>query len=102
VILAKWLIFLALGKVVIFVWQRFELPGFIKKYKWFVKLHDCDLCSGVWIYTILSLFLGVDLLSTLIFTYVPFVSQIVTGIIVSWVMWIFTLGWHSAYDVVVV
>ena len=101
-LLSKWILFLAIGKVIIHAWQRFPLPKFLTKYSWFVKLHDCSLCSGTWIYTILSLFLGVDLLSTLIFTYVPIVSEVVTGILISWVVYIFTLGWKSAYEVVIV
>jgi hypothetical protein len=42
------------------------------------------------------------LLSIVLFEYVPLVSEIITGIVVSWTVWIFTLGWHSAYDVLVV
>jgi len=101
-LLAKWILFLVIGRIVIEVWQRFQLPKFVEKYKWFVKLHECSLCSGVWIFTILSLFLGVDLLSTLVFTYIPVVSEVVTGIVISWAVWIFTLGWKSAYEVVIV
>jgi hypothetical protein len=101
-LLAKWILFLIVGKVVIHVWQQFQLPTSLKRFVWLAKLHDCDLCSGVWIYTILSLFLGVDLLSVTIFEYVPLVSEIVTGILVSWIVHIFTLGWHAKYDVVVI
>jgi hypothetical protein len=99
---AKWILFLLIGKIIIYIFMKFDLPKPIKKFTWFAKLHDCSLCSGVWIFTGLSIFMGVDLLSTILFTYVPFVSEIITGIVVSWAVWIFTLGWHSAYDVVVV
>jgi hypothetical protein len=101
-LVAKWILFLLIGKIVIHVWMKFELPKPIKKYQWFVKLHDCGLCSGVWVFTLLSLFMGVDLLSIVLYEYVPLVSEIITGIVVSWTVWIFTLGWHSAYDVLVV
>ena len=101
-VLASWVLFLILGKIIIYVFMKFELPKPLKRFVWFTKLHDCSLCSGVWVYIILSLFMGVDLLSTLVFTYVPIVSEVVTGVVVSWVVWIFTLGWHSAYDIVVV
>jgi len=98
----KWLAFLLIGKLVIHTWMRFHLPVFLKKYQWLTKLHDCDHCSGVWVYTLLSLFMGVDVLSLITFTYVPYVSQIVTGIVVAWIVHIFTLGWKAKYDVVVV
>lgn len=98
----KWLAFLLIGKIVIHTWMQFHLPKFLKKSDWFVKLHDCDFCSGVWAYSILSLFLGVDLLSVITYTYVPYVSQIVTGIVVSWLIHIFSLGWKAKYEIVVV
>lgn len=101
-LVAKWILFLVVGKIVIHVFQQFQLPKPIKKYQWFVKLHDCDLCSGVWIYTILSVFMGVDLLSVILFEYVPFVSEVITGIVVSWLVHIFILGWKAKYEIVVV
>lgn len=101
-LLAKWILFLVIGKIVIHIWMQFHLPKPIKKYDWFVKLQECDLCSGVWIFTVLSLFMGVDLLSTLIFEYVPLVSEVVTGIVISWIVHIFTLGWKSKYEVVII
>lgn len=78
------------------------MPKPIKKIEWFEQLHECDLCSGVWIYSILALFMGMDLLKVLLFTHVPLVSEVVTGIVVSWLVHIFTLGWKSKYDIVVV
>lgn len=101
-IAAKWILFLLIGKILIYIWMQFELPSILKKYSWLSKLHDCDLCSGVWIFSTLSLFLETDLLSLLLFEYVPVVSEIVTGIVVSWIVHIFTLGWKSKYDIVVV
>lgn len=101
-ILAKWILFLLIGKIVIYIWMQFHLPKFIKKIDWFVKLHDCDLCSGVWIYSGLSFFMGVDLLEVTGFGYIPLVSAIITGIVVSWLVHIFSLGWKSKYEVVVI
>ena len=82
--------------------MQFHLPKPIKKIDWFVQLHDCDLCSGVWVFTILSVFMGVDLLSVIGFDYVPYVSQVITGIVVSWLVHIFSIGWKAKYDIVVV
>lgn len=101
-LLATWILFLLVGKIVIHIWMQFHLPTPIKKIEWFVKLHGCDLCSGVWIYTILSFFMGTDLLSVLVFEYVPIVSEVITGIVISWLVHIFTLGWKAKYEVIVV
>ena len=101
-LLAKWVLFLIVGRIVIHIWQQFHLPRFLQKIEWFVKLHECDLCSGVWIFTILSLFMGLDLLSVLLFEYVPVVSEVVTGIVISWLVHIFILGWKAKYEIVVI
>ena len=101
-LLAKWVLFLAIGRIVIHIWQQFHLPKAIQKIEWFRKLHECDLCSGVWIFTILSLFMGLDLLSVLLFEYVPVVSEVVTGIVISWLVHIFILGWKAKYEIVVI
>ena len=101
-LLAKWVLFLAIGRIVIHIWQQFHLPKPIQKIEWFRKLHECDLCSGVWIFTILSLFMGLDLLSVLLFEYVPVVSEVVTGIVISWLVHIFILGWKAKYEIVVI
>lgn len=100
--LAKWILFLLLGKIIIYIWMQFHLPKFLQKSDWFRKLHECDLCSGVWVYTLLSGFLGVDLLSVTLFTYTPVISEVVTGIVVSWLVHIFTLGWKAKYEIVVI
>ena len=101
-LLVKWILFLVVGQIVIHVWQQFPLPKPVKKYATIIKLHECGLCSGVWIYTILSIFMGVDLLSAMIFEYVPIVSEVITGILISWLTHIFILGWKAKYEIVVI
>lgn len=100
--LLRWTAFLLIGKLVIYIFMQFHLPKFLKKSDWFVKLHDCDLCSGVWVYSVLSFFMGVDLLEVTGFGYIPLVGAVVTGIVVSWLVHIFTLGWKAKYEVVVI
>lgn len=101
-IVLKWIAFILIGKICIHIWMQFHFPKFMQRSEWIKKLHECDLCSGVWIYSILSFFTGVDLLVVTGFGYVPLVSAIITGIIVSWLVHIFTLGWKAKYEVVVV
>lgn len=101
-IVLTWLAFLLIGKIVIYAWMAFHFPKFAKKFEWLVELHNCDFCSGCYVYTLLSIFMNVNLLTAFGFDYVPWVSQIITGIVVSFLVHIFTLGWKAKYDVVVV
>jgi len=102
VLLAKWILFLIFGKVAIYVWMQFHLPKFVKKYDWLVQLHECDLCSGVWIFSLLSFFTEIDLLEVTGFGYIPIVGAIVTGILTSWLVHIFTLGWKAKYEIIII
>lgn len=101
-LLLKWMLFLIIGRIVVHIWQQFHLPGFLKKSRWLNDLHECDLCSGVWVYSILSFFMEVDLLDAAGFGYIPIVGAVVTGIVVSWLVHIFIIGWKAKYEVVVI
>jgi hypothetical protein len=99
--LVSWILLLLLGRLVIYVWMIFHLPKWMKN-EWMEQLHGCDLCSGIWIYTILSFFLEVDLLDELGFGYIPVLGALITGIVISWLVHIFILGWKAKYEIVVV
>lgn len=101
-IFARWIIFILLGKIIIHIWQQFHLPKAMKKSEWWTKLHDCDLCSGVWIFTVLSFFMDIGILEVAGFGNIPIFDSIITGIVVSWLVHIFTLGWKAKYEVVVI
>lgn len=99
---AKWILFVLVGKIIIHIWMLFHLPKSVKKWTWLEELHGCDLCSGVWAYSILSFFTELDLLDVAGFGYIPIIGAIVTGIIISWAVHIFTLGWKAKYEVIVI
>jgi len=89
----NWLVFAVIGRVLIFVWQRLHLPF---KSEWFEKLHTCSLCSGVWIYSILAVSFKVDIFSDL---FQPsFVGQVSTGILTSYLVWVFVAGFKSLHQ----
>lgn len=100
--LLVWLFYLILGKIIIHIWMQFHLPKFLKKSEWFTKLHECDLCSGVWVYFILSFVMGVGLLGAVGLGEMPLIDSAITGIVVSWAVHIFTLGWKAKYEVTVI
>ena len=83
----SWLIYAAIGKVLIYLWSKFPLPEKLEKIKQIEQLHSCHLCSGVWIYTVLAWLLGVDLLELWFgFSHVIALSEIVTGCVTSYVI----------------
>lgn len=100
--LLVWLFYLILGKIIIHIWLQFHLPKFLNKSEWFRKLHECDLCSGTWVYAILSFCMGVGILEVTVGNIPPVIDSIITGIVVSWVVHIFSLGWKAKYEVTVI
>jgi len=95
---SSFIIFLFVGKLLIFLAKKFtesnELKGFIG------RLFTCELCSGVWSFTILSLLLGENLFTD--FFYVPLLSELITGGATSLMMHLLTLGWKSQFEVIVI
>lgn len=89
---ASWLLFAATGRVIIYVWQIFPEPPFMKLPWWLEKLHRCDLCSGVWVYAILAVVLGIDL-----FGLGHWITQIATGVLTSYLVHVFVIGVKEKY-----
>lgn len=98
----EWLVFILLGRVTIYLWQIFPLPEFINNIRTINYLHGCDLCSGVWAYSILAGFMQMDILEPLGFWYVPLLSEILVGMVTSFLVHIFVIGWKAKFDVVVI
>jgi hypothetical protein len=89
---ASWLVFAATGRILVYVWMQFPEPPFMKLPWWLEKLHRCDLCSGVWIYSILAVVIGIDL-----FGINHLVTQIASGVITSYLVHIFVIGVKEKY-----
>lgn len=98
---AEWLIFAATGRVFIFLWFAFPLPPSfakeINKRKYHVqvlnKLHECDLCAGVWIYSILALATGADMSGVN-----SVVTMIATGVVTSFLVHLFMIGVREKFQ----
>lgn len=99
----NWLIYVLAGKLLIYLGQQFPLPSFLEHNQKIKKWHECDLCFGVWIYVPLAYFLSVDLLSALGIAYIPFVSELITGGAISFLVHIFSIGWKDKFapDIVI-
>lgn len=82
--------------------MQFPLPSVLKRIQTIEELHGCDLCFGVWVYGILAFFMQMSLTTALEFSYVPILSELVTGGVISLLMHLLTLGWKSKFEVIVV
>jgi len=98
----SWVLYAGIGKIGLFLWMKFPLPEKIEKNKFIKNLHECGLCSGTWLYPALALFMKVDLLSELGFWYIPFLSEVVTGVVTTFVVHLISLGWNEQFNVTVI
>ena len=88
-----------IGKLFIFLGMNF--PPFSESRIDFVRrVWECDLCSGVYVYTFISLIMRVSLFNDIF--YVPLISEAITGGIVSFVVHLISLGWREKFGIVVI
>lgn len=88
----------ALGKLLIYLFQKFPLTLSLSKRSEFLKqLFECDLCLGVWIYFFLALLFGTDKFYD--WTYVPVITEFVIGAVTSFVMYLISIGWKSEFTI---
>lgn len=98
----SWLIYAGIGKLLIFLWMKFQLPEKVENIKFIKSLHECPLCSGVWLYTGLAGFLQMDVLLLLGFWHIPVVGEFITGCVVSFIVHLLSLGWTEQFSVTVI
>lgn len=63
------------------------------------QLYKCDLCLGVWVYWALAIILGMNLFEE--YGYVSILSEFLTGLSVSFIMWLVSTGWKSHFTVTI-
>lgn len=98
-----WLAYILVGRLFIFLGQKLPLPDFLEKNIKIKQLHECPLCLGVYLYAGLAYVMSVDVLQVLGISHIPLVSEIVTGGVVSFIVFIFGIGWkdYFAPDIVI-
>lgn len=91
----EWIMFALVGKLLMFVVRKFPPVRDVKN-KFLRELIDCDLCLGVWTYTILSF------ITDYIFEYtsVPIIEQLITGAGTSFLVFLIVLGYQSQFSVI--
>jgi hypothetical protein len=94
----SWIIFAAIGKLLIYFWMKFPLPQALENTRFFGGLHKCGLCSGFWAFTALAALLKIDLLTLWFgFHYIPVVSEVITGATSSYVVHLLSLGFAEQH-----
>lgn len=92
------LVFLAIvGKLLIWTIQQFP---YRPKIDFIEKLVSCDFCLGVWVYTVLNFVFKVNLIYE--FFDIIGLNEIITGIIVSFVMHLISIGWQMKFTETIV
>lgn len=104
--LAQIVSFLLVGRLVIFVLQKFPfrkvifIGGLFEEGKFLEQLFSCSLCLGVWVYAILGYFFSVDFVAGLFGVYIVAINEIITGMIASFVVYIFCIGWTTRFGII--
>lgn len=95
--ITAFLVYALVGKIIIFLLQKFpkhKLPIIGKLFregKFLDELFSCSLCLGFWIYSGLGYLLDVNLVGEFLF------SEFITGAVTTFVVWVFSEGWHSLF-----
>jgi hypothetical protein len=75
------------------------LSRLFEEWKFLQELFSCDLCLGVWVYTVLAFFFRANIYDMF---YIPVISEILTGITTSFIMHVFSVGWKALFSVTVI
>lgn len=93
----KFLVVLAVGKLASFILRKFPLVTYIAdKNKYTRELVACDLCFGVWIYTVLLWIAKINIVD---FLYIPILSEFLSGAVASFLVWLFVIGWKETFGI---
>lgn len=96
--LAELILFCIIGRIFIYLWMVFPLPRQIDSIKFFHDVKQCDLCSGVYLFTILSWATGIDILQMLGFTDINgFIRVVITGGAISFLVHLISIGWKEKF-----
>ena len=92
-------IFALVGKIIIFLLQKFpkpKLPFIGKLFReggLLDELFECDLCLGFWIYFGLAFIFEID-----IGIDVPVLSEFIIGAVTTFVVHVFSVGWSTKFQ----
>lgn len=97
---ASYLLFLVVGRVLIFIGTKFVEQNEVK-IKFLNRLLSCPLCLGVWVYTIMSALLHYYVFTDFVH-YIPVFSELAAGCFSSLLVHYVVTGYRSLHEVVVI
>ena len=92
-------IFALVGKIIVFLLQKFPKPKLpligklFREGELLDELFSCDLCLGFWIYFGLSFIFEIEIM-----TDVPVLSEFIIGAVTTFVVHIFSVGWSAKFQ----
>lgn len=93
------ILYILIGKLLIFLIQKFPfsklffIGRFFGEGRFLEQLFSCDLCLGVWVYTFLAFFFGVNYFGF----YFIGVTEFLVGATTSFIMHLITIGWIDKF-----
>jgi hypothetical protein len=100
------LIYVLIGRLVIFLAQEFPFKRipFIgnawQEGEFLQEMFSCDLCLGVWIYTLLAILFDMNLFGIIMIAKMDIIGWFLTGAATSFIMHVFLLGWKIKFGIV--
>ncbi len=87
--------FAVVGRLLIWLWMTSGPTTRIWKHSAFLtEMAECDFCTGCWVYAALAFLFHQNWIDPV---YVPIVSELVTGILASFVAHLASLGWRTKW-----
>jgi hypothetical protein len=98
----EYIIFVLIGRLLIFFAQKFFKQNELEKrtFPFVQRLFSCNLCLGVWAYTILAFIFRLNALNEL--PYIPVLTELITGCVTSYLVHVIEMGWRSENEVIVI
>lgn len=91
------IVYLGIGKLLIYTIQKAPYFRWARNRWGFVEeLLGCSYCVGFWVYMGVSLVSGHNWFTEVI-PYIPLVSNVITGMCASFVMYVLSSGWDSLF-----
>lgn len=103
--LSQLIVFLLVGRLAVFIIQKFPfqktiIGKYFKEGKFLEQLFSCSLCLGCYVYAFMGYFLHIDFIDSLFGVYVVVFNEFMTGVIASFVVYIFEIGWNTRFGII--
>lgn len=102
-LIEQYFIYCLIGKLLIYLVQKSPYAKFIGDIigresvrRFLLELLECDLCLGVWIFSLLAWIMKINMYSF----YVPIVSEIIVGSSTSFVVHLVSIGWKEKFSII--